>query len=176
MIKHRSFQCWGVGRHVNLSDVYQQRGNVVNFWNFNMTGLRHQKLKDVTSELSQFSPFISRLMDIQNPTPIGIKRCPNVSDHSVVLVVQSLSCIQRCDPVDCGPPGSSVHGIFQARMLEWDAISFSGGFSWTRDWYMSPVLAGRFFTTKPPGKLTHVSVCVCVCDSVMSDSLWLHGL
>ena len=128
-----------------------------------MTGLRHQKLKDVTSELSQFSPFISRLMDIQNPTPIGIKRCPNVSDHSVVLVVQSLSCIQRCDPVDCGPPGSSVHGIFQARMLEWDAISFSGGFSWTRDWYMSPVLAGRFFTTKPPGKLTHVSVCVCVC-------------
>ena len=102
-------------------------------------------------------------MDIQNPTPIGIKRCPTVSDHSVVLVVQSLSCIQRCDPVDCGPPGSSVHEIFQTRMLEWDAISFSGGFSWTRDWYMSPVLAGRFFTTKPPGKLTHVSVCVCVC-------------
>ena len=131
MIKHRSFQCWGVGQHVNLSDVYQQRGNVVNFWNFNMTGLRHQKLKDVTSELSQFSPFISRLMDIQNPTPIGIKRCPTVSDHSVVLVVQSLSCIQRCDPVDCGPPGSSVHGIFQTRMLEWDAISFSRGFSWT---------------------------------------------
>ena len=48
-------------------------------------------------------------------------------------------------------------------MLEWDAISFSGGSSWTRDWYMSPVLAGRFFTTKPPGKPTHVSVCVCVC-------------
>ena len=133
MIKHRSFQCWGVGQHVNLSDVYQQRGNVVNFWNFNMTGLRHQKLKDVTSELSQFSPFISRLMDIQNPTPIGIKRCPTVSDHSVVLVVQSLSCIQRCDPVDCGPPGSSVHGIFQARMLEWVVISSSEGSSQLRN-------------------------------------------
>ena len=91
---------------------------------------------------------------------------------SVVLaVVQSLSCIQRCDPVDCGPPGSSVHGIFQARMLEWDAISFSGGSSWTRDWYMSPVLAGRFFTTKPPGKPTHVSVCVCVC--VWLSHVWL---
>ena len=29
------------------------------------------------------------------------------------------------DPMDCSPPGSSVHGIFQARVLEWDAISFS---------------------------------------------------
>ena len=32
-----------------------------------------------------------------------------------------------CDPVDCSPPGSSVHGIFQARILEWVAISFSDG-------------------------------------------------
>ena len=30
-----------------------------------------------------------------------------------------------CDPLDCGPPGSSVHGIFQARVLEWVAIAFS---------------------------------------------------
>ena len=30
-----------------------------------------------------------------------------------------------CDPVDCGPPGSSIHGIFQARVLEWSAIAFS---------------------------------------------------
>ena len=35
MIKHRSFQCWGVGQHVRLSDVYQQRGNMVSFWSFN---------------------------------------------------------------------------------------------------------------------------------------------
>ena len=34
-----------------------------------------------------------------------------------------------CDPVDCSPPGSSVHGIFQARILEWVAVSFSRGFS-----------------------------------------------
>ena len=31
------------------------------------------------------------------------------------------------DPMDCSPPGSSVHGIFQARVLEWGAIAFSGG-------------------------------------------------
>ena len=37
------------------------------------------------------------------------------------------SCPTLSDPMDCGPPGSSVHGIFQARVLEWDAIAFSGG-------------------------------------------------
>ena len=36
-------------------------------------------------------------------------------------------CPIPCDPMDCSPPGSSVHGIFQARILEWVAISFSGG-------------------------------------------------
>ena len=34
-------------------------------------------------------------------------------------------CLTLCDPLDCNPPGSSVHGILQARMLEWVAISFS---------------------------------------------------
>ena len=38
----------------------------------------------------------------------------------------SLSHVQLfCDPLDCGPQGSSIHGIFQARILEWDVISFS---------------------------------------------------
>ena len=40
-----------------------------------------------------------------------------------VLVAQS--CPTLCDPMDCNPPGSSVHEIFQARILEWVAISFS---------------------------------------------------
>ena len=38
-------------------------------------------------------------------------------------------CPNLCDPVDCSLPGSSVHGIFQARVLEWVAISFSRGSS-----------------------------------------------
>ena len=36
------------------------------------------------------------------------------------------SCPTLCDPMDCSLPGSSVHGIFQARVLEWGAIAFSG--------------------------------------------------
>ena len=43
------------------------------------------------------------------------------------------SCPALCDPINCSPPGSSVHGISQARILEWVAISFSTGFSCSRD-------------------------------------------
>ena len=50
------------------------------------------------------------------------------------------------------PPGSSVHGISQARILEWAAIPFSSGSSQPRDWICAPCLAGGFFTTEPPGK------------------------
>ena len=42
-------------------------------------------------------------------------------------------CLTLCDPMDCNPPGPSVHGIFQARLLEWVAISFSRGSSHPRD-------------------------------------------
>ena len=52
----------------------------------------------------------------------------------LLFVVESLSCIQLyCDPMDCSPPGFSVHRISQARILEEIAISFSRGSSWPRD-------------------------------------------
>ena len=64
------------------------------------------------------------------------------------------SCPTLCNPMDCSPPGSSVHGIFQARMLERVGISFSRGYSQSRDhtpvsW--SPALAGGFFPTESHG-------------------------
>ena len=43
------------------------------------------------------------------------------------------SCLTLCDPMDCSPPGSSVHGILQARILEWVAMPSSRGSSWLRD-------------------------------------------
>ena len=43
--------------------------------------------------------------------------------HVCVLVTQL--CLTLCDPMDCGLPGFSIHGIFQAKRLEWVAISFS---------------------------------------------------
>ena len=50
------------------------------------------------------------------------------------------------------PPVSSVHGISQARILEWVAISFSRGSSRPRDRTCISCIAGRFFTTEPPGE------------------------
>ena len=48
-------------------------------------------------------------------------------------------------PWDCSPPGSSVYGILQARILEWVAISFSKGSSWPRDRIQVSHIAGRRF-------------------------------
>ena len=59
-----------------------------------------------------------------------------------------------CDPMDCSLPGSSVHGIFQERILEWVAIPFSRGSSRPWDWTHIPCVSctARFFTTASPGK------------------------
>ena len=61
-------------------------------------------------------------------------------------------CLTLCDPTDCSPPGSSVHGISQAGILEWVAISFSRGSSWPRIEAAAPALAGRFFIAETLGK------------------------
>ena len=53
------------------------------------------------------------------------------------------SCLIRCNPVDCSPPDSSVHGILQARILECVAVSFSRGSSWPRDQTQVSHIAGR---------------------------------
>ena len=46
--------------------------------------------------------------------------------HELKVKVKSLSRVRLSDPMDCSLPGSSIHGIFQARVLEWGAIAFSG--------------------------------------------------
>ena len=59
--------------------------------------------------------------------------------------VKSLNRVWLCDPVDCSPPGSSIHGILQARILEWVAVSFSRGSSQPWDQIQVSCVAGRFF-------------------------------
>ena len=61
-----------------------------------------------------------------------------------VLVAQL--CPTLCDLMDCSPPGSSVHAILQARILEWVVISFSRKSSRPRDRTQVFRIAGRFFT------------------------------
>ena len=69
-------------------------------------------------------------------------------------------CLTLCDPMDCSPQGSSVHGISEARILEWLAYCTPGDLPDSGiklESLVSPVLAGRFFTIVPPGK-RHLTV------------------
>ena len=61
-----------------------------------------------------------------------------------MLVTQSFPTL--CNPMDWSSPGSSVHGILQARILEWRAIPFFRGSSWPRDLTQVSCTAGRFYT------------------------------
>ena len=70
--------------------------------------------------------------------------CPWLYVAIIAQVTQS--CPTLCDPVDCSPPGSSVDGIFWARILERVAISSSRGFSQSKDQTQVSCIAGRLFT------------------------------
>ena len=77
---------------------------------------------------------------------------PNFSpEHTVtdlvVLVVQSYQTL--CDPMNYSPPGSSVHGISEASILEWAASSSSKGSSRPRDWTHISCIGSGFFTIEP---------------------------
>ena len=62
-------------------------------------------------------------------------------------------CLILCDSVDCSPPGSAVHGVLQARILEWGAVSFSRGSSQARNGTQVSCIGRQIvFTTEPPGK------------------------
>ena len=71
------------------------------------------------------------------------------------------SCLTLCNSIDYSLPSSSVHGILQARTLEWVAISYLRGSSQPRDRTHNSCLAGGFFTTEPPGALLNIySICI----------------
>ena len=83
-----------------------------------------------------------------------------------------------CDPMDCSPPGSSVHGILQAGILERVAMPSSRRSSQPRDRTHVSCVAGGFFTTESLGKprYTMKSESESVSHSVMPNSLRPHGL
>ena len=62
-----------------------------------------------------------------------------------VKMIATQSCPTLFDPIDYSPPGSSIHGILQARILEWVVMPFSRGSSQSRDQTQVSCLAGRFF-------------------------------
>ena len=94
-----------------------------------------------TNSHSSLTKFRAHLLSL----PFQLKRAKWKSE-----VAQS--CLTLWDPVDCSPPGSSVHGIPQARILEWVAISFSKGSSRPRDQTQVSRVEADALTSEPPGK------------------------
>ena len=69
------------------------------------------------------------------------------------------SCPTLCDPLDCNPPGFSVHWILQARILKWIAFPTPGDLTDPGiEPAMSPALVGGFFTTEPSRKPIHNNI------------------
>ena len=102
---------------------------------------------------------------------IYIYVCVCVYTHTRALASAKLLQLHPtlCDPMDCSPSGSSVHGILQAGILEWVAMPSSGGSPQPRDRTHVPCTGGRLFTAEPPGKgniytyiqiHTHTYVCI----------------
>ena len=97
------------------------------------------------------SPFVLISNSMHNLISLPFLSLPDQLLGSCCLVTKSYPTLLR-PPMDCSPQGSSLHGISQARIQEWVAIFFSRDFPDPGVPHASPALAGRFFTTAPPGK------------------------
>ena len=86
-----------------------------------------------------------------------------IPDHFLHVLVTQL-CPTLCDPMDCSPPNSSVHGILQARILEWVVIPFSRESSQPRDRTQVSSIAGRFFTIWATREAQSLLTCMLSCS------------
>ena len=90
--------------------------------------------------------------------------------HMDILCAKSpQSCPTLCGPMDCSPPGSSVHGILQGRLLEWVAMPSARGSSWPRDrthisLYLKTCIGRRvlYHWEVPPGKPLFLITCLLI--------------
>ena len=99
---------------------------------------------------------------------IALSRGHQFENMSFPLSLQSVSqsvVSNSLQPVDCSPPGSSVYGILQARILEWVAIRFSRGFPSPGIQHRSPALQADSLPSKPPGKALQTSLYLEKCAS-----------
>ena len=111
-----------------------------------------------------------------------------VGCHFLLLHVKiAQSCLTLCDSMDCSLPGSFVHGIFQARILEWVAISFSRGLStcirwndnlpqsWRSGLHCSCLLWPRS-SISPSHQNQPLTWAVCTCSNRAVAAAWENGV
>ena len=103
-----------------------------------LSGFRKELFCHLNSWCSQQPPLSTIFMCL-------LCRISSKDYFFLVKVKVAQSCLTLCDPVNCSPPGSSVHRIPQARILEWVAMLSSRGSSWPKDWTQVSYISGRFF-------------------------------
>ena len=122
-----------------------------------------RSFKNLKLELP-YDPAIPLLGKHPDKTIIQKDTCTPLFIAALFTIAKTCACVLRpqlcptlCNTIDCSPPGSTVHGIFQARILEWIAISYSRGSSRPKDRTLIPCISciGRqILTTEPFGKFT----------------------
>ena len=109
-----------------------------------LLGSLHCKWRDGSPEPNQ-STLLGNLYSTVSTQP-GYNFIIHTHTHTQNVCSQLLqSCFTLCDPMDCSPPGSFVHGIFLARILEWIAMPSSRGSSQPRNWIHISYVVGRFY-------------------------------
>ena len=116
---------------------------------------------------------------LQSP-PAGLWSLPSTCSHSSEFSYCSAarSCLTLCDSKDCSPPGFSVCGILQARILEWAVVFFSSGSSPLRDWTRVSCISctvGRFFTIEPQDRPPEFSYSNVKSDHIVYAHNLFHG-
>ena len=115
--------------------------------------------KSRTFILKKTSYILNKLKDTQCLNFFFLKAELNIYTQMYVYPLVTQSCRTFCDPMYYSPPGSSVHGIFQARILDWTAISFSGDLPDPEIKPGSPALQADSLLHKLPGK-PYTDVCM----------------
>ena len=112
------------------------------------------KWEKITAKEASDKWLISKIYKHSIPSPSIYVCLFPLSGSFIDSILQSHCAWLFCDLMHCSLPGSSAHGIAQARILKWVAIFFSRGSSWPKDRNCPSFLTGRFFTAEPPGKST----------------------
>ena len=113
------------------------------------------KLGSFILDIHYFPTYVFNTIDLPLNTTV-------TESHMRVCVLSCFSHVQLCEAMDCSPPGSSVHGILQARIPEWVAMPSFRGSSQPRGRTQVSRIAGGFFIAEPPVQFSR---------SVVSDSL-----
>ena len=137
-----------VGSHALLQGVFQTQGLNAGLLHCRclLYYVNHQGSPRILEQVAY--SFSRGTSQIRNRTGVSCITCEFFTSSATRKKESEVAqlCPTLCDPMDCSRPGSSIHGIFLVRILEWVAVSFSKGSSLPRDQTQASHIAGKFFT------------------------------